>query len=112
YQRDPALRRLLAYKSPTTGEAVSTTYLEARTREEFKTLAGCFHLRAKRTFGLMGRLTDFITAFLVDQAVALRALGKNESAARAQGMVELCRENDAQVTHALIDPQSGPSALR
>ena len=110
-QYDPALHRLLAYKSPKTGDAVSTTYLEARTREEFAALAGCFHLRAKRTFGLMGRLTDFMSAFLVDQAVALRALGKNEAAARAQGMVELCRENDFQVTHALIDPQSDRSTL-
>ena len=110
-QHDPALHPLLAYKSPTTGEPVSTTYLEARTREEFAALAGCFHLRAKRTFGLMGRLTDFMSAFLVDQAVALRALGKTEAAARAQGMVELCRENDFEVTHALIDPQSDRSTL-
>ena len=59
----------------------------------------------------MGRLTDFMSAFLVDQAVALRALGKTEAAARAQGMVEHCRENDLQVTHALIDPQSDRSTL-
>src|SRR5882757_1611043 len=110
-QHDPAYRDVLTYKSPTTGEAVSTTYLEAGTPAEFKALAGCFHLRALRTFGLMGRLTDFMSAFLVDQAVALRALGKNEAAARAQGMVEHCRENDLQVTHALIDPQSDRSTL-
>ena len=110
-QHDPAYRDVLTYKSPTTGEAVSTTYLEARTAEEFKALAGCFHLRALRTFGLMGRLTDFMSAFLVDQAVALRALGKNEAAARAQGMVAHCRENDLQVTHALIDPQTDRSTL-
>ena len=107
----PAYRDVLTCKSPTTGEAVSTTYLEARTAEEFKALAGCFHLRALRTFGLMGRLTDFMSAFLVDQAVALRALGKTEAAARAQGIVEHCRENDLQVTHALIDPQSDRSTL-
>ncbi len=110
-QHDPALRDVLTYKSPTTGEPVSTTYLEARNEREFAALAGCFHLRAKQTFGLMGRLTDFMSAFLVDQAVALRALGKKEAAARAQGMVEHCRENDFQVTHALIDPQSDRSTL-
>ena len=110
-QYDPAYRDLLTYCSPSTGEPVSATYLEARTAEEFKLLAGCFHLRALRTFGLMGRLTDFMSAFLVDVAVALRALGKPEAAARAQGMVELCRENDFQVTHALIDPQSDRSTL-
>ena len=110
-QHDPAYRDVLTYRSPTTGEPVSTTYLEARTAAEFKALAGCFHLRALRTFGLMGRLTDFMSAFLVDQAVALRALGKTEAAARAQSMVEHCRENDLQVTHALIDPQTDRSTL-
>src|SRR5580704_9434833 len=110
-QHDPAYQEMLTYRSPTTGKAVSTTYLEARTAEEFKALAGCFHLRALRTFGLMGRLTDFMSAFLVDQAVALRALGKTEAAARAQHMVEHCRENDLQVTHALIDPQTDRSTL-
>jgi aromatic ring hydroxylase len=110
-QHDPGLRDLLTYVSPTSGERVSATYLEARTREEFQLLAGCFHLRAKRTFGLMGRLTDFMSAFLVDHTVALRALGKTEAAARAQGMVEHCRERDFQVTHALIDPQSDRSTL-
>ena len=110
-QHDPAYRDILTYRSPTTGEPVSTTYLEARTRRGVEALAGCFHLRAQRTFGLMGRLTDFMSAFLVDHAVALRALGKTEAAARAQGMVEHCRENDLQVTHALIDPQSDRSTL-
>ena len=69
-QHDPAYREVLTYRSPTTGEAVSTTYLEARTEQEFKALAGCFHLRAKRTFGLMGRLTDFMSAFLVGITLA------------------------------------------
>jgi aromatic ring hydroxylase len=110
-QHDPAYKDILTYRSPKTGAPVSTTYLEARTREEFQALAGCFHLRALRTFGLMGRLTDFMSAFLVDLAVALRALGKTEAAARAQGMVEHCRENDLQVTHGLIDPQSDRSTL-
>jgi aromatic ring hydroxylase len=110
-QHDPKLQEILTYASPTSGERVSATYLEALNEPEFQHLAGCFHLRAKRTFGLMGRLTDFMSAFLVDTAVALRALGKNEAAARAQGMVELCRENDLQVTHALIDPQSDRSTL-
>src|SRR5262245_16684466 len=110
-QHDPALRDILTYVSPLSGERVSTTYLEAHTPAEFAALAGCIHLRAKPTFGLMGRLTDFMSAFLVDTAVALSALGKREAAARAEGMVELCRENDLQVTHALIDPQSDRSTL-
>jgi len=110
-QHDPAYRDVLTYRSPTSGKPVSKTYLEAHSADEFSALAGCFHLRAQRTFGLMGRLTDFMSGFLVDLAVGLRALGKNQAAARAQGMVELCREHDLQVTHGLIDPQSDRSTL-
>src|SRR5262245_10440326 len=57
-QHQPALADILTCISPTSGEQVSTTYREARTAQEFQALAGCFHLRAKRTFGLIGRLTD------------------------------------------------------
>jgi 4-hydroxyphenylacetate 3-monooxygenase len=110
-QHDPAYRDVLTYRSPTSGEPVSKTYLEARTAEQFRSLAGCFHLRALRTFGLMGRLTDFMSGFLVDLSVGLRALGKNEAASRAKGMVEYCREHDLQVTHALIDPQTDRSTM-
>jgi len=110
-QFDAKFRDVLTYTSPSSGATVSKTYFEARTAEEFRALAGCFHLRSMRTYGLMGRLTDFMSGFLLDLSVGLRALGKNEAAARAQGMLELCRENDLQVTHALIDPQTDRSTL-
>src|SRR5579883_3431819 len=110
-QHDPKLRDILVYPSPSTGQPVSRTYMEAKTREELDRLAGCFHLRALRTFGLMGRLTDFMSGFLVDNVVALRMMGRSEAAARSQAIVEHCRENDVQVTHALIDPQSNRATL-
>jgi aromatic ring hydroxylase len=108
-QHDAQLQDLLTYLSPTTGNRVSKTYLEAKTAEEFQALAACFHARALRTYGLMGRLTDFMSGFLMDQAFGLKALGKIEAAEKAQKLVEHCRENDLQVTHALIDPQSDRS---
>src|SRR3984893_17114216 len=108
-QHQARFRDVLTFRSPTTGDPVSKTYLEAHTLDELHELAGCFHLRALRTFGLMGRLTDFMSGYLVDQAVGLRVLGKPEAAAKAEAIVEHCREHDAQVTHALIDPQTDRS---
>src|SRR4051794_38281665 len=52
-QHDPVYRDILTFASPATGELVSKTYLPARTSEEVRGLAGCYHLRAMRTFGLM-----------------------------------------------------------
>ena len=88
---------------------MSKTYLEARTPEEVRQLAGCYHLRALRTYGLMGRLTDFMSGFLVDTVVSMRMIGKTAAAESAQWIVDHCRDNDLQVTHALIDPQSDRS---
>jgi 4-hydroxyphenylacetate 3-monooxygenase len=108
-QHEPGLREILTYLSPTSGERVSRTYQQAGTAEDFRQLAGCYYARAQRTFGLMGRLTDFMSAYLMDQATGLRALGKIDAADRAQRILEHSRENDLQVTHALIDPQSDRS---
>ena len=41
-QHDPAYRDILTYASPTTGEPVSATYLEARTAEEFASSPAAF----------------------------------------------------------------------
>lgn len=108
-QNDPSLKGMLTFRSPSTGNLVSKTYLEARSKEEFEQLAACYHIRAQTTFGLMGRLTDFMSAYLMDQVCALRVLGKNEAADKAQKIIDNCRENDLQVTHALIDPQTDRS---
>ncbi|MFT7654279.1 MAG: 4-hydroxyphenylacetate 3-monooxygenase [Limisphaerales bacterium] len=108
-QHAPQHKDLLTFASPTSGDPVSKTYLEAQTADEFQQLAACFHFRALSTFGLMGRLTDFMSGFLMDQACGLRAMGKLEAAEKARKIVDNCRENDLQVTHALIDPQSDRS---
>jgi 4-hydroxyphenylacetate 3-monooxygenase len=57
----------------------------------------------------MGRLTDFMSGMLMDQVEGLKALGREDAAARAQWIVDYCRDNDLQVTHALVDPQSDRS---
>ena len=108
-QHNATYRDILTYQSPSSGETVSKTYLEARTMDELQELAGCYHMRTMRTFGLMGRLTDYMSGMLMDHAAGLRALGRTEAATAAQHVVEYCRENDLQVTHALVDPQSDRS---
>lgn len=110
-QHKPELRDLLTYLSPTTGARVSKTYLQAQTAQEFRELAGCYHARAMSTYGMMGRLTDFMSAFVMDQISGLRVLGKHDAADRTQRILERARENDLQVTHALIDPQSDRSKV-
>ena len=93
-QHDPAYRDVLTFASPRTGEPVSKTYLEARTSEDVRQLAGCYYLRALRTYGLMGRLTDFMFGFLVDTVVSMWMIGKTAAAESAQWIVDHCCDND------------------
>jgi 4-hydroxyphenylacetate 3-hydroxylase N terminal len=53
-QHNPSHRDVLTYQSPSSSEPASKTCLEARTTDELREFAGCYHPRAKRTFGLMG----------------------------------------------------------
>src|SRR5260370_28286341 len=87
-QHEPAYRDVLTYRSPTSGEPGSKTYLEARTAEEFRALPGCVHLRALRTFGLIDRLTHFTSGFLVDLSRELLPFVTNEPASGAQDMFQ------------------------
>ncbi|GAA3122502.1 4-hydroxyphenylacetate 3-hydroxylase family protein [Streptosporangium carneum] len=91
------------------GERFSTTLLAAQTLEEMETRLRCEYLRTDLTYGLMGRLPDFMAAFVLDTAAALRHMGKTEAADKADAYLAHLRANDLAVTHTLIDPQSDRS---
>lgn len=110
-QHDPAWQEVITYVSPSSGERVSTTYLPARSHAEFQQRLRCDYARTDATYGMMGRLTDFMSAFLLDQQLALRVSGFTDEADRTQAYIDRCREEDLCITHALIDPQSDRSRI-
>src|SRR5262249_37785485 len=69
-QHDPAHQALLTYPSPTTSEPVSLSFLLAETIEEVERRCRAEEFRAEATFGLMGRLPDFMNALVTDAAAA------------------------------------------
>ncbi|RLA05199.1 MAG: 4-hydroxyphenylacetate 3-hydroxylase [Gammaproteobacteria bacterium] len=110
-QHDPVYHDTVTYVSPSSGERVSTTYLPAVSYAEFQQRQRCDHARTDFTYGMMGRLTDFMSAFLLDQEISLRAGGYADAADRTQAYIDRCREEDLCITHALIDPQSDRSRV-
>ncbi len=64
-------------------------------------------IRADAVNGMMGRLPDFVNAFVTDFAAAHALFGRNNPAfgRNVQAYFELCREADFCLTHALVDPQ-------
>ena len=106
-QHDPAHQSLLTYPSPTSGEPVSLSFLLAETIEEVERRRRAEEFRAEATFGLMGRLPDFMNALVTDAAAAHTFLGQQESrfGHNVLRYYEQCREHDWCLTHTLVDPQ-------
>src|SRR4029079_15938775 len=67
-QHSPAYKDTLTYTSPTTGEPVSVSFLLAKTQEEIEQRLRNDRLRAELTNGMMGRLPDFMSAFITGMA--------------------------------------------
>ncbi|CAM5437534.1 hypothetical protein SHIRM173S_00806 [Streptomyces hirsutus] len=108
-QLDPEFADVLTVWDGATGEAHSTTLLEARTHEDVLARLRCDRLRTELTYGMMGRLPDFMNAYLLDVRSSLEHVGKHEEAARMGAYLARLRQEDLAVTHTLVDPQSDRS---
>lgn len=108
-QFDPELADVLTVKDAETGETHSTTLLEAQDYEDVLARQRCDRLRTELTYGMMGRLPDFMNAYLLDVKSGLEHIGKHEEAARMGDYLAWLRREDLAVTHTLVDPQSDRS---
>jgi 4-hydroxyphenylacetate 3-monooxygenase/anthranilate 3-monooxygenase (FAD)/4-hydroxyphenylacetate 3-monooxygenase len=106
-QHDPEYKDVLTTPSPTSGKPVSTSFVLAHTWEEMARRVNGERLRCEFTYGLMGRLPDFMNAFVTDMAAIRSLLGRQrpEFGDNAWRYYEFCRENDLCLTHTLVDPQ-------
>ena len=106
-QPNPTHQPLLTYPSPTTSEPVSLSFLLAETVEDVERRWHAEEFRAEATFGLMGRLPDFMNALVTDAAAAHSFLGQRESrfGQNVLRYYEQCRDHDWCLTHTLVDPQ-------
>lgn len=105
-QFDAVFQPLLTFPSPADGQPVSTSFLLARTAAEIEQRVKGESLRADLTYGLMGRLPDYMNAFVTDCAAIAYLLGHRnpEFGANAVKYWEYTRDNDIAMTHVLVDP--------
>jgi 4-hydroxyphenylacetate 3-monooxygenase oxygenase component len=106
-QHDPAHQSLLTYSSPKTGNLVSLSFLLTGTAEDVARRIRAEEFRAEATFGLMGRLPDFMNALVTDGAAAASFIAQREPrfSENIVRYYEECREHDRCLTHTLVDPQ-------
>jgi 4-hydroxyphenylacetate 3-monooxygenase/anthranilate 3-monooxygenase (FAD)/4-hydroxyphenylacetate 3-monooxygenase len=108
-QSEPEYRDAMTFADPESGECISRSYQRARTWDEFKARMRADYLRTDMTYGMLGRLTDFMSAWLTDCVEAFEFAGQESAAERSRNYHRYARENDLCITHALIDPQSDRS---
>ena len=106
-QHDPQHQSMLTYASPADGQPVGMSFLITDTAEDVDRRVRAEEFRAEATFGLMGRLPDFMNALVTDAAVAHPFIGQRNKqfGDNIVRYYEDCRDHDWCLTHTLVDPQ-------
>src|ERR1700694_4687248 len=111
-QHDPKLKKVMTYKSPSSGERVGRSFANPRTREELETRTKMMLNWARTTNGMMGRSPDFMNVTFAAWGAAADYFGEKrpEFGDNMRRYVEHLRENDVCLTHALINLQRSRNA--
>ena len=106
-QHDPALRAVMTYPSPSTGEPVGRSFDMPQTREALQTRSRMMLNWARATCGMMGRSPDFMNVTFAAWGAAADFFGETrpEFADNMRRYVDFIRENDVTLTHSLINLQ-------
>lgn len=104
---DPEIQSRMTFPSPKDGSPVSNSFLLTQTWDEMQHRIDGETLRKDATYGLMGRLPDFMNAFVTDVAAIPHVLGHRDKAFADNAIRywEYCRDEDICLTHTLVDPK-------
>lgn len=99
------------FGSPTTGELVGRSFLIPKTVEELKSVSRSMARWSGPTFGMMGRLPDYINRSLTGYAAGSAFLDEVDPrfGANARSYHAYVRDNDLCLTHTLSSPQANRS---
>ena len=98
----------MLYDSPTTGRPVARSFMMPKTRAELESISRAMKVWASATFGMMGRVPDYINRAMTGYAAGAAFLAEADPrfGANASRYYEYLRENDLCLTHTLIAPQA------
>ncbi len=106
-QHDAKLKKVMTYKSPSTGDRVGRSFDMPKTKEALETRSKMMLNWARATCGMMGRSPDFMNVTFAAWGAAADFFGEKrpEFADNMRRYVEYIRENDVTLTHSLINLQ-------
>jgi 4-hydroxyphenylacetate 3-monooxygenase len=107
-QHDPALRDVLTYESPTSGDRVGTSFLVPRCAADLDRRWAGFKAWADHSLGFLGRTGDYLNSSLMALSEAAEWFGQADPrfGANIRAYYERVREEDLLTTHTLIPPQA------
>jgi 4-hydroxyphenylacetate 3-monooxygenase oxygenase component len=94
--------------SPDTGQPVSVTHVQPKSREDLERRRAASKRIADVTAGMMGRTPDYLNytfACFAARADVWARYGNDEGAANLVEYQKLMRDNDLALTHTLVNPQ-------
>ncbi len=106
-QHDAKLKKVMTYKSPSSGDKVGRSFSNPKTRDELETRTQMMLNWARASCGMMGRSPDFMNVTFAAWGAAADFFGEKrpEFGDNMRRYVEYLRENDIVLTHALINLQ-------
>ena len=106
-QHDARYKELLTYRSPSSGDPVSLSYLMPASSEDLVRRRNANRIVAEQTHGMITRtpnlLAQIVTQWAMNREI-FDAQGRKFGDA-ITGYYEYCRENDVALTHAIVSPQ-------
>ena len=112
-QHDAALRDVMTYTSPTTGDRVGLSFIMPRTRHDLERRRLMMTHWARAGCGMMGRAPDFMNVTMMAMAAASEYFAQNrpEFKDNIQRYYEYIREHDLVLTHTLVNLRRNRSPL-
>lgn len=106
-QHDPALRDVLTFDSPSTGDRVGMSFLVPRTEDDLVRRRTAMSTWADASSGFLGRSSDYLNSSLTALSTATQYFAAADPifAERIAAYHEMARERDLLATHTLIPPQ-------
>jgi 4-hydroxyphenylacetate 3-monooxygenase len=110
-QHDPALRDVMTYESPTTGDRVGMSFLQPESVEDVARRGAAMRVWAEHSLGNLGRTGDYCSSAIMAMAGAAEWFGQDERdfGENIRRYYEHVRENDLLLTHTLVLPQANRS---
>ncbi len=96
------------YESPTSGNKVARSFMMPKTHDELISISRAMKIWEDYTFGMMGRVPDYINRAVTGYAAGAPFLAEADPrfGVNAVRYYHYLRENDLCLTHTLIPPQA------